>query len=301
MACGLCCIAMSLQHLRQGIDDGDLHLSATSKELMDRILAAVDQLVLANDEYTTCVEGLDTFLLRGKFFAESNQLRKAIHIGQKIELASSGRSPADALECQRLMGSLFETDRLLSMVLGLRYAMDDHFDDQLALQILGTDDETHTRMRALRRVTAIAAGHINDRNATSDMDAGATLAIQRTLEKAAASMPAEWWEVTTRAEHFSDPQASHEHLMAQLWFHQVMCFLQLPFMLKATTDPLFDPSRTACLQATRQNPDGLQHLTAESNAVVVHLQMRRLPRLVFVYCPAGRPAPVQLPGNRAGG
>jgi hypothetical protein len=31
VACALCCIAMSFQHLRQGIDDGDLHLSATAK------------------------------------------------------------------------------------------------------------------------------------------------------------------------------------------------------------------------------------------------------------------------------
>jgi hypothetical protein len=97
VACGLCCIAMSLQHLRQGIDDGDLHLSATPKELMDRILAAVDQLVLSNDEYTTCIEGLDAFLLRAKILAESNQLRKswlhirkAIHARQKINLAGTG-------------------------------------------------------------------------------------------------------------------------------------------------------------------------------------------------------------------
>jgi hypothetical protein len=87
VACGLCCIAMSLQYLRQGINDGDLHLSATPKELIDRILAAVDQLVLSNYEYTTC---LDAFLLHAKIFAESNQLlkswlhiRKSIHTGRK--------------------------------------------------------------------------------------------------------------------------------------------------------------------------------------------------------------------------
>jgi hypothetical protein len=259
VACGLCCIAMSLQHLRQGIDDSDLHLSATSKELMDRILAAVDQLVLSNDEYTICIEGLDTFLLRGKIFAESNQLRKAwLHIrkatriGQKINLASSGQSPTDTLVRQRLMGSLFESDRFLSLVLGLPYAVDDNFNDRFASQVLVTNTDNITRMRAVRRITAVAAGRVNDRNANSNVDASITLDIQRTLDRAAASMPSDWWEVTTRAEHFSDPQASHEHLMTQLWYYQVVCFLQLPFMLKATTDPLFDPSRTACLQATRQ-------------------------------------------------
>ena len=259
VACGLCCVAMSLQHLRQGIDDGDLRLSATSKELMDRILAAVDQLVLSNEDYTACVEGLDTFLLRAKIFAESNQLRKswlhirkALQTGQKINLAGSGRSPSDSLERQRFMGSLFETDRFMSMVLGLPYAVDDNFNDKFASQVLGTKTDKMTRMRALRRITAIAAGLINDRNANSNLDASATLEIQRILDRAAASMPSEWWEVTTRAEHFSDPQASHEHLMTQLWYYQVTSFLQLPFMLKATTDSLFDPSRTACLQATRQ-------------------------------------------------
>ena len=259
VACALCCIAMSLQHLRQGIDDGELHLSATVKELMDRILAAVDQLVLSNDEYTLCIEGLDTFLLRGKIFAESNQLRKswlhirkALQIGQKINLAGGGQSPSDSMNRQRLMGSLFETDRFMSMVLGLPYAVDDNFNDKYASRVLVTNTDTLTRMRALRRITAIAAGHINDRNANPNMDASITLEIQRTLDRAAASMPVEWWEVTTRAEHFSDPQASHEHLMTQLWYYQITCFLQLPFMLKATMDPLFDPSRTACLQAIRE-------------------------------------------------
>jgi hypothetical protein len=107
-------------------------------------------------------------------------------------------------------------------------------------------------MRALRRITAIAAGRISDRNANSSLDASTTLEIQRTLNRAAASLPPEWWEVTAHVEHFSDPQASHEHLLAQLWFYQVTYFLQLPFMMEATTDPIFDPSRTACLQATRQ-------------------------------------------------
>jgi hypothetical protein len=199
------------------------------------------------------------FLLRAKIFAESNQLRKswlhirkAIHTGQKINLAGTSRSPSDALERQRLMGSLFETDRILSMVLGLPYAVDDNFNDKFASQVLITDTDCLTRMRALRRITAIAAGRINDRNANSDMCAATTLEIQRTLDKAAASMPPEWWEVTNRAEHFSNPQTSHEQLMTQLWYYHVTYFLQLPFMLKATTDPLFDPSRTACLQATRQ-------------------------------------------------
>jgi hypothetical protein len=111
---------------------------------MDRILAAVDQLVLLNDEYTVCIEGLDTFLLRAKIFAESNQLRKtwlhmrkATQIGQKINLASTGQSPADALQRQRLMGSLFEADRRLSMVLGLPYAVDDNFNDKFAVTSSG--------------------------------------------------------------------------------------------------------------------------------------------------------------------
>lgn len=103
----------------------------------------------------------------------------------------------------------------------------------------------------VKTYSAIAAGRINDRNANSNMDASTTPDIQRTLDKAAASMPLEWWEVTPCAEHFTIPQASYEHLMTQLWYYQVTCFLQLLFMLKATTDHLFDPSRTACLQATR--------------------------------------------------
>lgn len=261
VACGLCCIAMSLQHLRQGIDDGELHLSTSPKELMDRYLAAVDQLVLSNESYVSNIDGLLTFLIRGKIFAESNQLRKAwlhirkaIHVGQKINLAGCEHPTFDLLQRQRFMGGLFETDRSMSLILGLPYAVDDNFNDKYASRILSSGGgDIVTRMRALKRITSIAAGHVNDRNAaSSESSASTTLQIQQTLDNAYYAMPAEWWSVPTHANNFGDPQLTHEHLMAQLWFYQVQTLLQLPFMLRASTDPLFEPSRTACLQAIRQ-------------------------------------------------
>jgi hypothetical protein len=88
------------------------------------------------------------------------------------------------------MGSLFETDRFMSMVLDLQYAVDDNFNVKFASQVLITSTDRLTRMRALRRITAIAAGRINDRNANSNMCAATTLEIQRTLDKAAASISA---------------------------------------------------------------------------------------------------------------
>lgn len=261
IACGLCCIAMSLQHLREGIDDMDLQLSTSPKQLMDRYLAAVDQLVLSNGEYVVSVDGLLTCLMRAKIYAESNQLRKAwlhirkaIHVGQNIDLAGGDPSVPGFLNRQRFMGSLFETDRFMSLILGLPYAVNDNFNDKLALKVLlcSTADST-TRMRALRRVTAIAAGNVNDRNAASpDDSARITLKIQQSLDTAAFAMPVSWWGVTVHATNFSDPSASHEHLMTQLWYYQVQCFLQLPFMLKAATDSLYEPSRAACLYSVRQ-------------------------------------------------
>ena len=67
---------------------------------------------------------------------------------------------------QRFLGGMFENDRSLSLVLGLSYAVDDNFTDLLASQALIEEQDVFVKMRAFRRVTAIAAGRVIDRNAT---------------------------------------------------------------------------------------------------------------------------------------
>jgi hypothetical protein len=261
VAAGLICIVMSLQHLRVGIDDHDLRLSQLPSQLVHNIAVAVDQVILSKDVYTHSMMGVQLLILKAKQHADSNQLRKswlrirqAIQIAQKIDLAKPmpGMSSTEVLGRQRFMGSMFETDRFMSLLLGLPYAFDDNFTDRLATEVIGDHPDISTRARALRRISAIASGHVNDRNASADpVSVALTDTIQQTLTGAAASLPFSWWNVQSHAADLSDPMLSHEHLLTQLWFYQTQALLQLPFMLKAASDPSFESSRITCLNSCR--------------------------------------------------
>lgn len=261
VADGLTCIVISLQYVRVGVDDHDLKLSAAIGHLIERISVAVDQVVLSKEAYTNSMMGVQLLILKAKQNAENNQLRKAwlrirqaIQAAQKIDLArhSPGMPSAERLGRQRFMGSMFETDRFMSMLLGLPYAVDENFTDKLASDVICGHPDVVPRVRALRRITAIAAGHVNDRNALSKPESIAgTDSIQQTLTSAASSLPPSWWDITTHANNFSNPLLSHEYLTTQLWFYQTQAFLHMPFMLEAASDLSLEPSRIICLDSCR--------------------------------------------------
>lgn len=198
VAAGLTCIVMSLQQIRVGVDDHELRLSLTPSQLVQNITIAVDQVVLSKEMYTHSMMGVQLLILKAKQHADSNQLRKswlrirqAIQTAQKIDLAKpmSGMSSTEVLGRQRFMGSMFETDRFMSLLLGVPYAFDDNFTDRLATEVISDHPDISTRARALRRISAIASGHVNDRNASADpVSMSATNAIQQTLITAAASL-----------------------------------------------------------------------------------------------------------------
>ncbi|KIX00436.1 uncharacterized protein Z518_10575 [Rhinocladiella mackenziei CBS 650.93] len=258
VATGLLCIAMCLQQLRPGVDDSDLYITTSPTELSERIVLAIDTILLSptsNPAYMRDPNILLLLMMRSKMFAESNQLRKswltvrkAIAVAQNIGFTDPPISEEGATRVfhrRRFLGSILEINRLMSMVLGFPHVEDDKFTDHLALAVLRgqvtiQNAELNPRvsadiqMRALRRIVAIAAGRINDRNASGDPDdfkLQTTMAIQATLNEAAAAMPSSWWDAQTHLQG-SDPRVSHEHLIAQMWFWQVQAFLHLPFMLR---------------------------------------------------------------------
>lgn len=299
----LLCIAMSLLQLRPGIDDIELNISTTPAELAERIVLAVDTIVLSpssNPGYMRDPGVLLVLMMRSKVFSESSQLRKswllvrkAIEAARDMGFAEPQIPPAqdqDNLNLgeeeltrlfhrQRFIGSIMELERLLSMVLGFPHSEDIKFTDRLAMAVLrdqSVADESapkvsiDVKMRALRRVVCIAAGHVNDRNACSNSDdvkLRMTNTIQESLNEAAAAMPASWWMVESHVQ-YDDPYVAYEHLVAQLWFWQVQTFLHLPFMLKPNPnlrsrdhndydaaneapDP-YESNRFLCLQGCRR-------------------------------------------------
>ncbi|OAG42661.1 hypothetical protein AYO21_03246 [Fonsecaea monophora] len=296
LATGLLCIALSLYQLRPGVDDQKLNISTSPSELADRITLVVDTVVLsptAQQKHKHDPGILLLLMIRAKMYAESNQLRKswlstrrALEIAQEIGFAEP-KIPADAgqfapkmcgqqltqlFNRQRFIGSIMELDRLMSMTLGFPHAEDVKFTDRLAMAVLkgqtssrdGASVSVEIKMRAFRRVVSIAAGRVNDRNATSDPDPvklQTTMEIQATLDEIAAAMPPDWWDVESHL-GVSDSFRAHENLLAQMWFWQVQAFLHLPFMLKV------DPN----IVAQNQHPG--DHITPDPYAVNKHLCMQ---------------------------
>lgn len=316
IATGLLGIAMSLQILRPGIDDTGLHLSSPPAEVMDRIVLAVDSVMLSpssNPAYMTDPSILLLLMARCKMYAESNQvhksfvmLRTAINAAKKMGFADphrrlrpnhtfpgvpnaaegsttaavsteTGEDVTQLVVRQRFLGSILELDRLMSMVLGFPYFEDDNFTDQLALAVLKDeaglqeDDEgpgppnVDIKMRALRRIVAIIAGRVNDRNvlASSGVDDptlhAETMRLQASLADAAAAMPSGWWDIDTHLQAVPmDPLYVQEHLMAQMWYWETQVFLHLLFMLKPNTHEqvgagidIYQENRILCFQGCR--------------------------------------------------
>jgi hypothetical protein len=263
VAAGLISIAICLQQMRPGADDYDIPFSAPPNELANNLLTAVDQFALADDDNIASLDGLEALVLRAKSYVNANNqprkswllIRRAISLAQLIDLpkAKADGESADTLRRQRFMGALFETDRFMSLLMGLPYAVDDNFNEKLASRTLHSPNNNTTKMRALRRIVALVAGKVNDRNAKSpEGNESASIAIQQTLDDAASTLPFEWWNVESHTDPSLDSQLSHEHLLTQLWFFQVQSFLHLPFMLKPASDIRYERSRLVCLSSSRK-------------------------------------------------
>ena len=259
-ATGLMCVAMALQHIRPAKDDITLKLTTntTTTILLESIVAVVDQVILTKNQQNATV--ILVALQRAKIHAESSQLRKSwLRIRQALELAKelqytngSDTSQDEIMERQRWIGHIYEMDNSISMILGFPHATDSDFTDSLALSVLVRGEgDVNMKMRALRRVVALAAARINDRNGSNWTEAsGLTDSIQRTLNLAASAMPLEWWNVDSIT-YSTQRKDTFEHLMAQVWFWQIQSFLHLPSMLDADRNPDHDISRDLCLQGCR--------------------------------------------------
>ena len=262
VASGLICIAICLQQMRPGADDHDVPFSAPPHELANNLLTVVDQLALANEDNLASLDGLEALVLRAKSYVNANNqprkswlmIRRAISMAQLMDLprADPGQETAETLRRQRFMGALFERDRFMSLLMGLPYAVDDNFNEKVAKQALHSPADINTQMRALRRMVALVAGKVNDRNSSTLEANESTLSlVQETLDDAASTLPCDWWNVETHSDVSNDLQSSHEHLSTQLWFYQVQSFLHLPLMLRPASDTRFEQSRQICLSSSR--------------------------------------------------
>lgn len=263
VALGLLAIAMALSQLRIGIDDIEIPLPLPADQVINQILATVDQVVCDSEQYKTDEDCIILLLMRAKHHVENNQLRKGwLRIRQAIRSAQATgfgmvkptHRPLTDLEAerQRFIASIFEVDHLISMVLGFPYAQDSSFTDARAFSVLlnpSIQDEG-LRMRALRRVVAVCAGKINDRNASRDIDDSVTESIQSTMDMAASCMPAGWWNLVSQPS-LGFAHNRYESILAQTWFWTVQSYLHMPYVIKPSGSPIAQRFRHLGMEAPR--------------------------------------------------
>lgn len=235
---------MALGQLRPGVDDLTFNLPVPANHVMNYILAGIDQVVCDTDKYHAEPDSILLFMMRAKHHTENNQLRKAwLRIRQAITCAqatgiSSIHKPEGTLteeqaEQQRFVASIFEIDHLISMILGLPYAKDPAFTDTRAIMVLldPVVQDEGLKMRALRRILAIIAARINDRNVSGALLNDFAETTQATLNMAAGAMPAGWWNLLSQP---LTGAATHryEAVMVQLWFWTVQTYLHLPYLIQ---------------------------------------------------------------------
>lgn len=275
VALGLLAVAMALGQMRPGIDDVAVDLPLPANQLMNHILAAVDQVVCDSDNYRTETGIILLYMMRAKNHTENNQLRKAwLRIRQGIRCAQSigfgvanqmnGPVPDEEAERQRFIAAIFEVDHIISMVLGFPYAKDSAFTDARAFSILLNSSirDEDLKMRALRRVVAVTAGHINDRNASGDIDETVIENTQATLDMAANCMPPGWWNMLSQP---LSGMARHryESIMVQTWFWVVQSYLHMPYVIKANQTPTTRRYRHLGLEGARNLMRSFNYLRTE--------------------------------------
>ena len=227
-------------------------------------LSIIDEMVLNDEGLAGTIDGIECFMLRAQYESNRGRVRKAwltfrraISFAQLSGLHKIPTNPVnDTAQSRRrdsLWKSLYSSDRLLSLMLGLPYGPSEIHSN------IGRDSEAcakgiqaqDTGEPYFYRLTHVV-GHIIDRNQQlpSNNMLPLTFKIEAEMMELAASMPSEWWE--SGREHGPTAKRMYDQLLPQFWHHQARSLLHLPFMLKATTDRLFQYSKIAAVESARE-------------------------------------------------
>lgn len=265
IARALLLVAGSLQQLPPSFDYSELSLPFAPQDLMEKYLSQTSALVTSNDELVGSLEGLECLVLQGVCYSNGGKprrawlcFRRALDVAQLMGLHRRLKSSDKDLEgapmerFRHIWWVAFEADRYSALILGLPYGISSQHCDFESEDI---ENQHISREEIYKRKLAIITGDIIDRNQASKSPGfTATQEIDEKLENLARSMPESWWELPS-APWPIEPQVLarlDSRLMAQFWHYQIEATLHLPFMLRSTTDPRFEYSKSVCLKASRE-------------------------------------------------
>lgn len=242
-------------------------LSIAHRTMTERLYNAATKLVTSNNEFMTCVEGVESYLMETMYLANLGNLRHAWLVNRRaMDIAQmmgmhTGRVTSsivvleqetlDRIRPDYMWFRLVCADRHLSLLLGLPQATPEN--------VFATPEmlETYPPMERFERILCVACSLILQRNNAAHSDLDTTYKIDKTLQRAATLLPPQWWMGTQPALNpagCEGDNAFHEalRLMSQLIYHHLLVQLHLPYMLMPSmTDPRIDCSKITVANASR--------------------------------------------------
>ncbi|KAI2779809.1 hypothetical protein F4815DRAFT_172591 [Daldinia loculata] len=258
-----------------------------------RYVNVVSDLVASNDDLVGSAEGLEILALISLYHANVGNLRKswlalrrAIAVAQLMGVArwpddkplksvDPRSDPATRSRGSALWHRMNFSDRYLSLLLGLPAASED---DSFATP--GRIDAELPSDR-LSKLHCVISGAIIKRNASyngkgaaaTDASFRTTQTIDRSLEVAANSISAEWWQPVERPDTATASSKelidAHTHVMMQMNHYHLLTLLHLPYFIRDPKERRWDYSKTTCLHASRKVLEAylvFRHLTDAAGA-----------------------------------
>lgn len=266
IAKALLCISISLQEAPPNFTvDLGTSVTVAAIGLSTKYISAIDDLVISDDDVAGTIDGVECLFLRAKHGANDGRIRKAWIVtrralsfaqllGLHVQPKYSRPSESATQRGESLWKALYQSDRFISLLLGLPYAVSEiHYPHKVFPygNNLVNPDTHPTGEKYLLHLSGIT-GHVIDRNQEppSNNTLPLTIRIEGEMTDLAASMPSEWWANDIKQKDIASQM--YTRLLPQFWHHQVRTLLHLPFMLKAATDRRYEYNKVAALESARE-------------------------------------------------
>lgn len=267
------CLTLHIQQLPPDFASAQTNLLAPTEALQSYYMSSVETLLGPDEGFAGTLDGLECMMIQAEFYINVGKPRKvwlifrrAVSFAHLLGLHHQVDVPGDKEASRRrtLWLQIWQSDRELSLVLGLPYAVSDSF---LTIETATNDHfGRHKESRFLSDL-GIVTGRIIDRNQNHrQMTYSATLQLDQELEECKRLMPQSWWETSSGID--MSLEAIYTMFVIKLKYHNIRKLLHLPFMLKAYTDHRYDRSRLATLESARDMIKVYQILRDEKRSVL---------------------------------
>lgn len=250
-------LATCIQQFPGGVDLGPPSVRE-SLDLLQRQYIDFAEAFLAPDEgIAGSIEGLECMLTQTRYYINAGTPRKAWVVFRRAAtfaqlLGSLHSDPSDHqldMRKRALWLQLWQVDKNVSLLLGLPYML-----STLPFEIesdIGGHAPLPPRVNFMFKLGEIAARVIDrNRQNQADVSYSATVEMDQDLERCKAIMPSSWWDTVPGPDMALE--AVYDMCIVKFWYHILRAYIQLPFVLKSSTDPKHHFSRMAALESSRE-------------------------------------------------